>query len=255
VLVAAGSLTLAAVAAGAARVRDLYLLVPMLLIGGVAWISALSTLTVAAQQASPPWVRARALAVYLIVFQAGIAGGSALWGEVASRFGLSAAYFGISGGLLLGAALAVRLRLAADAKVDHSPAHHWPEPVVAGEPSLDAGPVMIQVEYRVDPPNAEAFRLAIAELGRERRRHGAEQWWLFHDTADPSRFVETWIESTWAEHLRYHERVSVTHKETEQRAQALVRAGSEITTRHFIAPAPRPSADAVVQVVAAQTKG
>jgi MFS family permease len=248
-LVAAGSLTLAAVAIGAATLRELALLCPILLVGGVAWISVLSTLTVAAQQASPPWVRARALAVYLIVFQAGIAGGSAFWGLVASRAGLSAAYFGIAGGLLLGAVFAVRLRLSADEADDHSPAHHWPAPVVAGEPSLEAGPIMVQVEYCVDAPQADAFRIAMGEVGRQRRRHGAEQWWLFQDTADPARFVETWIEATWAEHLRYHERVSVTHKESEQRAHELMRSGSTVTTRHFIAPVARPSNAAVVHAI------
>jgi len=255
VLVGAGSLAFAAVAIGAATLRDLVFLCPIMLVGGVAWISVLSTLTIAAQQASPSWVRARALAVYLIVFQAGIAGGSVLWGTVAARAGLSTAYFGIAGGLVVGAAFAVRLRLAADQSVDHTPAHHWPDPVVAGEPPLEAGPIMVQVEYSVDAARADAFRLAMAEVGRLRRRHGAEQWWLFQDTADPSRFVETWIEPTWAEHLRYHERVSVTHKEIEQRAHDLVRSGSAITTRHFIAPVSRPSSEAVVHAVEERTKG
>src|SRR5262245_41789811 len=109
-LIAGGSLAFAVVAVGAATQRDLFLLCPIMLVGGVAWISALSTLSVGAQQASPPWVKARALAVYLIVFQAAIAGGSVLWGYVASRGGLRAAYFGIAGGLLLGWALAARLR-------------------------------------------------------------------------------------------------------------------------------------------------
>jgi MFS family permease len=248
-LIAAGSLAFAAVAIVAATLRELVVLCPAMLVGGVAWVSVLSTLTVAAQLASPPWVRARALAVYLIVFQAGIAGGSALWGVVASRDGLSTAYFGIAGGLLLGAALAVRLRPAADEVLDHTPAHHWPDPVVSGEPSLEAGPTMVQVEYSVDPPRADAFRSAMAELGRNRRRDGAVQWWLFQDTADPSRFVETWIEETWAEHLRYHDRVSVAHKELEQRVRNLTRSGSTIATRHFIAPEIRPSTNAVMRTV------
>jgi len=252
-LIAGGSLAFAAVAIGAATVREIFVLCPIMLVGGVAWISVLSTLTVAAQQASPPWVRARALAVYLIVFQAGIAGGSALWGVVASRAGLSTAYFGIAGGLLLGAALAVRLRPAAYEVVDHTPAHHWADPVVTSEPSLEAGPVMVQVEYSVDPPRADAFRSAMADLGRNRRRDGAVEWWLFQDTADPSRFVETWIEVTWAEHLRNHERVSVAHKELEQRVRDLTRSGSTIAPRHFIAPETRKSTSAVVRAVEERT--
>ena len=250
-LLAAGFVTFAVVAAAAAMLRELAVLCPIMAVGGAAWIAVLSTLNVAAQQASPPWVRARALAVYLIVFQAGIAGGSALWGAVASGVGLSAAYLGIAAGLVLGAAATARMRLAADGTVDHTPAHHWPEPVVAGQPALEAGPIMIQVEYSVEPVHAAAFRTALRSLGRNRRRDGAIQWWLFQDTADPSRFVETWIEPTWAEHLRNHERVSVSHREFEDRARALTRSGSTIQIRHFIAADLRPPPVALARPVAA----
>jgi hypothetical protein len=108
---------------------------------------------------------------------------------------------------------------------------------------------MVQVEYRVDAERAPAFRTAMAEMGRNRRRDGAVQWWLFEDTADPSRFVETWIEETWAEHLRYHDRVSVAHKTLEQRVRELTRSGSAIATRHFIAPDSRRSTTAAVRAV------
>jgi len=254
-LVAAGALVFAAVAIGAATLRSLGLLCPLLMLGGVAWISVLSTLTVAAQNASPAWVRSRALAVYLIVFQAGIAGGSVLWGVVASHSGLSTAYFGIAGGLLLAAALSARLRLSADETADHTPAHHWADPVVDGEPPLEAGPVMIQVEYCVEPQHADAFRAAMLELGRQRRLHGVDRWWILRDSADPSHFVETWIEATWAEHLRYHERVSVSHREVEQRVQSLARKDPPIRTRHLVAPVSRPSTEGVARAVEERTKG
>lgn len=254
-LIASGSLAFAFVAMAAATLRSLIALCPILLAGGVAWISVVSTLIVAAQEASPSWVKARALAIFLIVFQAGIAGGSALWGAVASAAGLSAAYAGIALGLLLGAGLAVGLKPGSNVAADHTPAHHWPDPVVAGKPSLEAGPIMVQVEYSVDPAHADDFRRVLADIGRNRRRDGALQWWLFQDTADPSRFVETWIEATWAEHLRNHDRVSVAHKELEQRARDLTRSGSTISTSHFIAPETRPSVAAMVRVVEHRTRG
>jgi MFS family permease len=253
-LVAAGSLVFAAVAIGAATSRELMVLAPIMFLGGVAWISVLSTLTLGAQQASPPWVRARALAVYLIVFQAGIAGGSALWGFVASRRGLGTAYFGIAAGLVLGAAVAARLRPVLAEAVDHTPARHWADPVVTGEPSLEAGPIMVQVEYVVDPTCADAFRSATGELGLSRRRDGAIDWWLFQDTADPSRFVETWIEETWGDHLRNHERVSVAHQAIEQRVRELTRADTTIATRHFVAPDARRSASAAAAVRAVEER-
>ena len=83
-------------------------------------------------------------------------------------------------------------------------------------------------------------------VGRNRRRDGAVQWCLFQDTADPTRFVETWIESTWAEHLRNHDRVSVAHREIEERARLLTRSGSTIQVRHFIAAELRPVPGAAV---------
>ena len=251
VLIAAGSIAFAAVAIGAATSREIAILCPIMLFGGVAWIAVLSTLTLGAQQASPSWVRARALAVYLIVFQAGIAGGSALWGFVASRGGLKIAYLGIAAGLVLGAALAYRLRPVSDGVVDHSPARHWPDPVVDGEPSLEAGPIMVQVEYAVETTCVDAFRTAMTQLGRNRRRDGAIEWWLFQDTADPSRFVETWVEETWASHLRNHDRVSVAHKELEERVRDLTRKESTITTRHFVAPDARGPAATAASAAAA----
>jgi quinol monooxygenase YgiN len=252
-LVALGSLVFAAIAFGIATSRSVLVLCPILLVGGVAWISVISTLTLGAQQASPPWVKARALAVFLIVFQIGLAGGSALWGWIASRNGLSAAYDGIALGLLAGAVLAFRIQPAWGEAADYTPARHWAEPVVSGEPSLEAGPIMVQVEYNVDPSCGESFKIAVAELGRSRRRDGAIEWWLFQDTADPSRFVETWIEETWGDHLRNHERVSVAHQQIEQRVRDLTRSDATIATRHFIAPAARRSAIAAARAVGDRT--
>src|SRR5947209_12321103 len=122
-VIAAGFIVFAAAAVGAGTLRELFLLCPVMFLGGIAWLSVLSTCMVAAQEASPPWVRARVMAIYLMVFQAGIAGGSALWGAVASHAGLSAAYFGIAGGLVLGAAVALRLKPAAGKVPDFTPAH------------------------------------------------------------------------------------------------------------------------------------
>ena len=61
-----------------------------LVVTGVAWMTVNSTLTTATQTSVPAWVRARALAVYLLVFQGAMAVGSVIWGAVATRIGLRA---------------------------------------------------------------------------------------------------------------------------------------------------------------------
>ena len=55
---------------------------------GGAWIGILACLNTAAQTMSPSWVRARALSVYLLVLQGGMAIGSTMWGALAGRVGL-----------------------------------------------------------------------------------------------------------------------------------------------------------------------
>jgi hypothetical protein len=55
---------------------------------GAAWIGILACLNTAAQTMCPSWVRARALSMYLLVLQGGMAVGSTLWGALATRIGL-----------------------------------------------------------------------------------------------------------------------------------------------------------------------
>lgn len=43
---------------------------------------------------------------------------------------------------------------------------------------------------------------------------------MFYDTADPSRYLETFVVESWAEHLRQHERVTVAERATQERASA-----------------------------------
>ncbi|EHB58444.1 protein of unknown function DUF894 DitE [Mycolicibacterium rhodesiae JS60] len=78
-----------AVGLTAAAYFPLWAAVPLLLLTGVAWIAALTTLTVAAQLLLPQWVRARGLAVFLVVLIGAQALGALLWGVLATRFGLA----------------------------------------------------------------------------------------------------------------------------------------------------------------------
>jgi hypothetical protein len=48
--------------------------------------------------------------------------------------------------------------------------------VLAYEVEEDRGPVMVTVEYRIDPKDRVPFLAAIDKLGRERRRDGAYAW-------------------------------------------------------------------------------
>jgi hypothetical protein len=189
----------------------------------------------AAQAAAPAWVRARALAVYLLVFQGGMATGSVLWGAVAARTGIPIAMLVAGAGLLLGLLAATRYRLAEGATLDLTPSLHWPQPAVTVEPPAEDGPVLVTLEYRIDPVHAGDFARAMGEVRLERLRDGALRWELFHDPADPHRYVETFLVESWVEHLRQHERVTLTDRRAEARARALHRGPTSAAVSHLVA--------------------
>ena len=75
------------------------------------------------------------------------------------------------------------------------------------EVEADQGPVMVTVEYRIDP-NSKQFLQALDKVERERRRDGAYAWCVFEDAAEQGRMIETFLVESWTEHLRQHERVT-----------------------------------------------
>jgi MFS family permease len=225
----------ALVTVGLAALREFAWLCGAMFIGGGAWIALMSSYNAAAQAAAPAWVRARALAVYLLVFQGGMATGSALWGAVAARMGIPIALIVAGVGLLLGLLVATRYRLAGGEPLDLTPSLHWPEPIVTIEPPAEHGPVLITVEYRIDPMHAVDFARAMREVRLERLRDGALRWDLFHDPADPNRYVETFLVESWVEHLRQHERVTQADREAETHARALHSGPTPPTVSHLVA--------------------
>ena len=234
-LVAAATIVFALTTISLAYVRTFWLLAIALAVGGVAWIAVLSSLNVSAQTVTPSWVRARVMAVYLLVFMGGLAVGSAVWGFVAARVGVSVALLFAAVGLLVGLVATWRYRLAVEDNLSLTPSMHWPEPIVLIDPQLEEGPAVTYVEYRIDPKSADGFLEAMKEMRRIRQRDGAIRWNLLRDAADPQRYIETFVTESWGEHLRQHERVTAEDREAERRAQAFHLGSESPRVTHLIA--------------------
>ncbi|MDQ1638724.1 MAG: hypothetical protein QOF62_2063 [Pyrinomonadaceae bacterium] len=234
-LVAAGTVGFAFATVSLAYVHEFAVLAVALAVGGVAWIAVLSSLNVAAQIVTPSWVRARVMAVYLLVFFGGLAGGSAVWGFAAARVGVSTALLFGAVGLLVGLMASWRYRLVGDEDLSLTPSMHWPEPIVMIDAEPEEGPAITVMEYRIDPKTADGFLQAMKEMKRIRQRDGAIRWNLSRDTADPERYVETFVTESWAEHLRQHERVTAEDREAEQRARAFHLGPEPPKITHLIA--------------------
>ncbi len=208
----------------------------VMLAGGVAWMSVNSTISTSAQTSLPGWVRARALAVYLLVFQGAMAVGSVIWGEVATRYGLRMTLLIAGIALLAAAAATARLRLTRSLELDTTPSGHWPEPPMLVDWHPEHGPVLVTVEYSIDPARGPEFVRAMQAVRRIRRRDGAIRWSLYEDAAMPGRYIENFVVESWAEHLRQHERVTVSDREMEAKAWAFHQGDAPPKVTHWIAP-------------------
>jgi MFS family permease len=204
------------------------------LLAGASWIAVLSTLNVSAQVALPEWVRARGLALFMTVYFGAHTAGSALWGQVAADWGLPYAHLIAAAGALLTIPLARRWRLQTGADIDLTPSMHWPEPVLGHEIAQDRGPVLVTVEYRIDPDRRGPFLAVLDRLGHERRRDGAYAWGVFEDAAQPGRIMETFLVESWLEHLRQHERVTHADRVLEEEVLRFNLDGAPTVT-HMIA--------------------
>jgi MFS family permease len=179
----------------------------VLLIAGGAWITFISLVSALVQTLAPNWARARILSVFLLIFQGGLAIGSAFWGALAARVGIDIVFVIAGISTVATAALAFVARFP-NVPIDLSGWNHWRMPAISRDaaPSLEEGPVLVTVEYHVPPDDAQRFLRAMERYGRVRRRDGAFRWEIFRDLERADIFLETFEVTSWAEHLRQHDR-------------------------------------------------
>jgi MFS family permease len=201
---------------------------------GTAWIIVNSCLNIGVQMCVASWVRARALALYILIFQGSVALGSAFWGKIGDFTGLSTPLLLASLLLSVGLIAGAKYHLGAAENVDTTPSGHWVDPEIVYQPLPHHGPVMVTVEYNVDPANAEGFTKAIAALSVQRKRDGAYKWNVFCDLSDPRRFVESFLIENWGEHCRQHDRAMNADIEVEKRVDAFHTGEKAIKIRHMI---------------------
>ena len=205
-----------------------------LMAGGAAWMSVMSTFNTATQTSAPPWVRSRATALHVLSALGSFAMGSALWGAVAGLVGLQVALC-TAAALMLGNLLLARrfpLRMGALHEVTQAP---FEDLLVQDQPDAEAGPVSVEISYRIQPELAEAFLAEVSQLKAVRRRDGASLWRVYRDLDDPSRYVERFIITRWADYLHQRARGTVADQSIEARLRAMLAPGEAVQMQHFIA--------------------
>ena len=216
---------------GVASFNSVAFLSVAILLGGAAWTAIMSLMTTVMQNLAPDWVRARAMAVFMLVYMGTWTVGSAFWGYVAGHQGTHFSLIAAAIGTAACPVLILVSRLP-DTPVDLGAWDHWGKPMLVGEVDPSQGPVLVTVEYEVDGKQADDFLEALHKFSRVRRRDGASRWGVYRDTEHPTRYVETFIVESWAEHLRQHERLTRADQDLEDNVRRFESKPSKV--RHFV---------------------
>ena len=199
-----------------------WVVIVVLLGAGFAWTTTMSTLNVSVQLSVPAWVYARALGVYLMAFQGGLALGSVVWGAIAQRSSTKVSLACAAVGLAVSLPLTRRIHILKGMLPDLTP-YRWKRPLpgfaTAADP--DEGPVRISVDYHVPAENYAAFTHAVRELEGVRLRGGAVRWGIYRDAADPEHLNETFIMESWMDFLRSRERMTLADQAIREKVYAL----------------------------------
>jgi hypothetical protein len=184
----------------------------------------------------PSWVRGRASSVAMLTVWLGASAGAVGWGALASRSSARNALLVAAAAHVIVTLLAtVALPIGRQDDVDITQVN-WAMPELQLPPSDDAGPVLITIDWHIDPLDADAFVAAMIPVRRQRRRDGAYNWGLFHDLETPGHMVESYYVTTWSEHERQHHRATAADDLEQTAARALLVTEGTVV-HHHVAPA------------------
>jgi hypothetical protein len=201
---------------------------------GMAWVSVFASLSAGTQSTAPGWVRARAVAMSLVAVQASLAVGSVAWGSWAAIGGTRSALIASAVIMLLLHVATARIRVTMGSEADVTPGVELPELSITEPPMPEDGPVLIQVEYRIDAERRAAFLRAVHQAERIRRRNGAISWRVFRDLAEEGRIVERFIIQSWAEYVRLRTRMTLADRHILDALEVFQRSGVPIRVSRLI---------------------
>jgi hypothetical protein len=100
--------------------------------------------------------------------------------------------------------------------------------------TMRSGPVVLEIEYDVDPLQAREFYDAMLKVQRTRLRNGGFNWSLSRDIGDPSLWTERYQCPTWGDYLRMRDRYTQADIDLHEGARVFDRVGGEIRVRRML---------------------
>jgi len=203
---------------------------------GMATVMALSTLNAAIQLSVPRWVVGRVISLHQTALFGGLAGGSVLWGRVASHFGLAAAVGGSAASLTVLRLLSARFKVSLETNDPLSALA--PEIVDLAIPeALRHDPIITVIEYRIPLSVMPEFTILMEQQRLRRMRSGARQWMLLRSAADDALWCEQFRTRNWAHHLHHNARRTLDDARLQSGINALHVGAQPPPVRYYVGAA------------------
>jgi MFS family permease len=205
-----------------------------LVVAGASWMVSVTLFNIGVQLSTPRWVAGRALAAYQAAIAGGVAIGSWLWGHIADVVGVDKTLMVAGTIMFLSPLLVIWLRMPAVQGSDHDATEALAEPEVNLSITPRSGPIVIEVEYRVNQDQAREFYDLMQRVQSTRQRNGAYEWSISRDLADPELWTERYHCPTWLDYLRQRNRSTRSERELHLKAIAFHMGPEPIRVRRML---------------------
>jgi len=188
-----------------------------LVVAGSVWMAAIALFNIGVQLSAPRWVAGRSLAAFQAAIAGGIAIGSWGWGHITDQVGVELALLVSAGTMFVSPLLGLWLRMPPVGSRTED-ADVLADPEVQLLLTGRSGPLVVEIEYRVDQDHARAFHNVMQDVQLSRQRNGAYGWSIARDIADPELWTERYHCPTWLDYLRQRNRSTQADRALHQRA-------------------------------------
>jgi MFS family permease len=197
--------------------REPVLTAAALVVAGAVWMLAVALFNIGVQLSAPRWVAGRSLAAFQASISGGIAMGSWGWGRLTDAAGVETALLTSAALMFVSPLLGLWLQMPR-VGARNEDAEDLADPEVRLSLTGRSGPLVVEIEYRVDHEYARAFHGVMQEVQLSRQRNGAYGWSIARDIADPELWTERYHCPTWLDYLRQRNRTTLSERALHQRA-------------------------------------
>lgn len=205
-----------------------------LTVAGAAWMLNMALYNIGMQTSAPRWIAGRLLAAYQSSVNGGLAIGSWFWGWMAQHHSISFALC-LSGALMLMSPLiGLRFRIPNPSKISDEKLTATADPELTLALTPRSGPILVEIEYHIDPARARQFYQLMQNVQQMRRRNGAHAWVIARDISNSSIWTEQFKCPTWLDYLRMRGRSTQAERDTHAAAKDLHLGPEPVRVRRML---------------------